>query len=140
MESVASRRFFRELASAIGATVKVITTNGRVYVGELIGYDPHSLSLCLGEAEDNEKNRFHRVFIAGNSVSEILRLEKPLNLKKLAEELERIFPRMVKYDEEARVITVMNRIRITEKGVEGEGPLADRARKIFEEFLSRKEG
>ena len=42
---------------------------------------------------------------------------------------------MVRYIPEARVITVMERIRVTEKGVEGAGPIAERVRTIYERFV-----
>jgi hypothetical protein len=41
--------------------------------------------------------------------------------------------------EEAGVITVMDRVRVTEQGVvEGSGPVAERAKKVYEEFVSSR--
>ena len=46
---------------------------------------------------------------------------------------------MVKYYEEARVIVVANRVKVTEEGVvEGTGPIAERVRKIYEEYVAEK--
>ena len=52
-----------------------------------------------------------------------------------------VFPRMVKLYEEAGVITVTDRIRVTASGVvEGTGPMAERVQKIYEEFVREVSG
>ncbi|MEM3018755.1 MAG: Lsm family RNA-binding protein, partial [Candidatus Bathyarchaeia archaeon] len=57
-------------------------------------------------------------------------------LRGLAERLERVFPKLVRLYEEQGVIVVMDRIRVTEKGViEGSGPAAERVQRIYEEFM-----
>jgi hypothetical protein len=54
----------------------------------------------------------------------------------LAERIERVFPKMVQYNEEAGVIIVMNRIRVTENGVvEGSGLAAEKVSEIYNEFV-----
>jgi hypothetical protein len=48
---------------------------------------------------------------------------------------------MVRVMDDAGVIVVMDRIRVTEKGiVEGAGPAAERVQKVFEEFIREKGG
>ena len=43
---------------------------------------------------------------------------------------------MVKLHEDLGVIVVMDKVRITKDGVvEGSGPAAERARKVYEEFV-----
>jgi len=137
--SDATRRFLMELSSLLGKSVEVRTVQGRVYEGKLIAYDHASLNLCLADAKDPEGKVLPRVFIAGASVAEIVRKEEVFDLKGLAEALEKVFPRMVTLHEEAGVITVMDRVRVTEQGVvEGSGPIAERAKKVFEEFVSSR--
>jgi hypothetical protein len=48
---------------------------------------------------------------------------------------------MVNLYEEAGVIVVMDRIRVTEKGIaEGSGPAAERVKKVFDEFMKEQMG
>jgi small nuclear ribonucleoprotein (snRNP)-like protein len=137
--SDATRRFLMELSSLLGRNVEVRTAQGRVYEGKLIAYDHASLNLCLADVKDPEGRVLPRVFVMGASVVEIVRKEEAFDLKGLAEALERVFPRMVTLHEEAGVITVMDRVRVTEQGVvEGSGPVAERAKKVYEEFVSSR--
>ena len=69
-------------------------------------------------------------------ISEVLGIEKPFDLKSLAERLERVFPRMVKIIDGAGVIVVMDKIRLSEKGImEGTGPAAERVQRVYNEFM-----
>lgn len=139
-QSAGSRQFLKELASLIGATVMVTTTTGKTITGKMKGYDPNSLSVCLADARDSEGNVYHRIFLSGRTVLEIVKTEEPFDLKGLAEQLEALFPPgEVKFIEEARVIMVLNKVRITDQGVEGTGPLADRIRKIYERFVEEQQ-
>ena len=137
--SDATRKFAMEFSSLLGKSVEVRTVQGKVYEGKLLAYDHSNLNLCLADAKDESGKIFSRVFISGGTVAEIIRKEEPFDLRGLAEALEKTFPRMVTLHEEAGVITIMDRVRITEQGVvEGSGPVAERAKKIFEEFVSSK--
>ena len=62
--------------------------------------------------------------------------EAPFDLVGLTSELEKVFrqPGHVKFYEESGLIVVLDRVRVTEKGVEGTGPVADRVRAIYERF------
>ncbi len=135
-----SARFLRELASLLDKTVSVKTVHGRTYFGKLIGYDPNTLSLCLSEAKDEQGSVYARVFIRGDVISEIIRHEEPFDLRGLAERLKKVFPPdMIELYEDAGVIVVMNKIRVTEEGViEGSGPVAERVRRIYEQFVAEK--
>lgn len=137
--SDAARKFIMELSSLMGKSVEVRTAHGRVYEGRLVAYDHSNLNLCLADAKDSEGRTLSRVFISGGVVTEIIRKEEPFDLRGLAEALEKVFPKMVTFHEEANVITIMDRVRITEQGVvEGTGPIAERAKKVFEEFISSR--
>jgi len=135
--SVAQRKFFGEIAALLDKTVTVTTTNGKEYTGTLAGIDPETLSLCLAEATDKKGITIHRVFLNGAVIAQILAVEKPFNLKALADRLEKVFPRLVRLYEDKGFIWVMDKVKITEKGVvEGTGPAAERVQKVYDLFLS----
>jgi len=135
--SVAQRRFFGELAALLDKTVMVTTNSGKEYTGTLIGIVPETLSLCLADAKDEKGGILHRVFLNGNAVAQIFAIEKPFNLSALAERLEKVFPTMVRRYEEKGFIWVMDKIKVTEKGVtEGTGPAAERVQKVYDQFTS----
>ncbi len=95
--------------------------------------------MCLTGAKDDSGNVVDKLFINGSTVSQVFTLEKGFDLRSLAERLERVFPRMVKLIEEAGVVVVMDKIRVTEKGIiEGRGPAAERVQKIYEEFVKEQ--
>lgn len=135
--SIAQRKFFTELAALVDKSVIVATTAGKTYSGTLVGINPDTLSLCLADAKDEKGKNLHRVFLNGNVVAQILSVEKPFGLKALAERLEKVFPTMVRLYEDKGFIWVMDRVKVTEKGVvEGSGPAAERVQKVYELFIS----
>ena len=139
--SVAQRKFFTEVAALVDKNVMVITTTGKTYSGSLIGINPDTLSLCLADAKDEEGRTLHRVFLNGSVVAQIISVEKPFDLKALADRLEKVFPTMVKLYEDKGFIWVMDKVKVTEKGVvEGSGPAAERVQKVYEQFVSEIKG
>jgi len=134
--SVAQRKFFGEIAALLDRTVMVITMDGKKYSGTLAGIDPETLSLCLSEAKDEKGTFLHRVFLNGSTIAQIFTAEKPFDLKALSERLDKVFPTMVKLYEDKGFIWVMDKIKVTEKGVvEGSGPAAERVQKVYDLFL-----
>jgi len=116
--------------------VAVSTTDGKNYTGILSGVDSHTLNICLTDAKDESGKLLHKLFLNGGKVAQIFSSEKPFNLQALADRLDRVFPRMVKVSEGAGVIVVMDRIRVSEKGIlEGAGPAAERVQKVYDEFI-----
>jgi small nuclear ribonucleoprotein (snRNP)-like protein len=139
--SVAQRKFFTEVSALADKNVIVVTASGKKFSGNLIGINPDTLSLCLSEAKDEEGKILHRVFVNGNTVSQILTVEKPFDLKALADRLEKVFPTMVRLYEDKGFIWVMDKVKITEKGVvEGSGPAAERVQKVYEQFMGEAKG
>jgi len=125
-----------EMTSLLQRMITVSTSDGRNYTGLLSGVDSHSFNVCLTNAKDDSGRVFHKLFLNGEKVTHIFSSEKPFNLQALADRLERVFPRMVKISEGAGVIVVMDRIRISEKGIiEGTGPAAERVQKVYDEFI-----
>jgi small nuclear ribonucleoprotein (snRNP)-like protein len=139
--SVAQRKFFTEVTALVDKNVIVSTTTGKTFSGTLIGINPDTLSLCLAEAKDQEGKSLHRVFLNGNIVAQILSVEKPFDIKALADRLEKVFPTMVRLYEDKGFIWVMDKVKATEKGVvEGTGPAAERVQKVYEQFISEIKG
>jgi small nuclear ribonucleoprotein (snRNP)-like protein len=134
--SVAQRKYFTEVAALADKTVAVVTTNGKTFNGTLVGVNPDNLSLVLADATEAGKP-LHRVVINGSTVAQISTAEKPFDLKSLATRLEKVFPTMVKLYEDQGFIWIMDKVKLTEKGVvEGSGPAAERVQKVYETFMA----
>jgi small nuclear ribonucleoprotein (snRNP)-like protein len=134
---VSQRRFFTEVGALIDKTVTVATTDGKTYTGNLVGINTDNLSLCLAEAKDDKGRLINRLFLNGSVVAQILAVEKPFDLRALAGRLEKVFPTLIKLYEDKGFIWVMDKIKVTEKGViEGSGPAAERVQKVYDQFLS----
>jgi len=139
----ASRKLVSELSGMIDKKVKVILSDGRHYEGVLIGFDHPSLNLLIQNAVDNNGVKYPKVVIKGDRVSEILISEIPLfdpeefkdfllHEMKIAEHLVRVIP-------EARIIEVQGRYRVSEKGVEGVGPMAETLYSLWKKYIAVKE-
>jgi small nuclear ribonucleoprotein (snRNP)-like protein len=134
--SVAQRKYFTEVAALADKTVAVVTTNGKTFNGTLIGINPDNMSLCLADAFEGGK-QLHRIVLNGAIVAQISTADKPFDLKALSGRLEKVFPTMVKLYEDQGFIWVMDKVKLTEKGVvEGQGPAAERVQKVFDAFMS----
>ncbi len=136
MSSLPDRRFMEELSTLLQKQITIVTSSAKNYNGILSGVDSHTLNVCLTEAKDETGKLFPKLFLSGSIVTQIYSSEKPFNLQALADRLERVFPRMIKLNEEAGIIVVMERIRVSEKGIiEGTGPAAERVQKVYDEFV-----
>ena len=133
--SVAKRKFFGEIGALLDKTVMVIAVDGKKYSGTLSGIDPETLSLSLSEAKDEKGTQIHRMFLNGSIIGQIFTIEKPFDLKALSTRLQKVFPTMVKLYEDKGFIWVMEKIKVTEKGVvEGSGPAAERVQRVYDLF------
>ncbi len=126
------RRFGDELNAFIGKPVSVATGEGKEYGGVLLGID-ESLNVVLDKVTGAGEN-ISKVAINGANVREIKLAGKPYDLKALGERMSRVFPGLVSVREDVGVIMVMDKIRVTEKGVEGSGLAVDKARAIYDEY------
>jgi len=136
MSSLPDRRFMEEISGMLQKIVTVSTVDGKAFTGILVGLDSHTLNVCLSDVKDESGHVVHRLLLNGGKVTQIFSSERPFNLQALADRLERVFPRMVRVNEGAGVIVVMDRIRVSEKGIlEGSGPAAERVQKVYEEFV-----
>ncbi len=135
--SVAQRRYFTDVAALADKNVAVTTTNGKTFNGTLVGINPDNLSLSLADVKDETGRLLNRLVLNGSTVMSISSAEKPFDLKALSQRLEKVFPTMVKLYEDKGFIWVMDKVKLTEKGVvEGAGPAADRVQKVYEQFMS----
>ena len=133
--SVAKRKFIGEIGALLDKAVMVTTVNDKKFSGTLSGIDPESLSLSLSDAKDEEGTQLHRVFLSGSVVAQIVTITKPFDLKGLSERLGKVFPTMVKLYEDKGFIWVMEKVKVTEKGiVEGSGPIAERVQRVYDLF------
>ena len=134
MSSNILRKFNEDISNLIGNFVSVVTSNGNKYKGKLVGIT-ENLNLILENIESNE-DKVYKIVLNGNFVSEIGLLSEPFNLKALGERLEKVFPGLVKVHEDIKAIIVMDKIKVTDKGVtEGIGLAAERVRAVYEEFI-----
>ncbi|RLE65851.1 MAG: small nuclear ribonucleoprotein (Sm) [Thermoprotei archaeon] len=136
--STATRRFNIEINSLLNKEVTVVTTTGEEYTGLLVGFDASGKDLCLAQAKGKKGEEYPRLIIYGHIIAKIFIQKPPLDLREFATILEKYFPKMVKYVEDARVVVVMDKIRVTEHGVEGVGPIAERIKRLFDQFLEEK--
>ncbi len=135
--SLAQRKYFTEIQALVDKTVIVTTTLSKTFTGMLVGINPDNMSLCLSDAKDETGKVANRVFLNGSTVAQILATEKPFDLKALAGRLEKVFPTMVKLYEDKGFIWVMDKVKLTERGVvEGSGPAAERVQKVYDQFMS----
>ena len=133
--SVAKRKFIGEIGSLLDKSVMVITVDGKKFSGTLSGLDPDNLNLSLSDAKDEKGATTHKIFLNGNILGQIFTIEKPFDLKALSERLEKVFPTMIKLYEDKGFIWVMEKIKVTDKGVmEGSGPIAERVNRVYNLF------
>ena len=129
-----------ELANLIGRQVTVITTGQDEYKGTLLAASPDNLTISLGDVQASSGKRFYRIVLHGGIVAKIVVEKVLVDLRRLAERIERVFPKMVRLNEEAGVIIVMEKIRVDESGViEGTGPAAERVGAIYREFVHEQQ-
>jgi small nuclear ribonucleoprotein (snRNP)-like protein len=132
MSALTIRKFYEEILQFVGKKVSIETSYEKNYSGILTAIDER-LDTVL---ENVEGHGVLRIIINGSFVKEIKLLEKPFDLKGLADRLSRVFPGLVKIREDVNAIIVMDKIKVTEHGIEeGTGLAADRVKSIYEEFM-----
>jgi len=135
----AQRKFLLDLAELLERPVVIITKDGKTFEGVLSGFDHPSLNISLLDVKVSDKT-YPKVIIKGDVIAEIIAKEKPLfDAREFARILERYFPNLVKVYEETGIVVIGEKIKVTEKGVEGVGPIADRVRKLFNDYIESKE-
>ena len=132
MSALIIRKFYEEILQFVGKKVSIETSYDKSYSGTLSAIDER-LDTVL---ENLEGQGILRIVINGSFVKEIKLLEKPFDLRGLADRLSRVFPGLVKIRDDVNAIIVMDKIKVTEHGIEeGTGLAADRVKSIYEEFM-----
>lgn len=116
----------------VGKKVSVETSDQKNYDGVMAAIDD-KLDVVL----DNVEGRgIIKLIINGSFVKEVKLLEKPFDLRGLADRLARVFPGLVKIRDDVQAIIVMDKIKVTQAGVEeGVGLAADRVKAVYDEFM-----
>ncbi len=132
MAAVVTRKFGEETLQFLGKKVSIETSDNKVYNGTLAGID-EKLDVVIDNVEGHG---ILKLILNGAFVKEIRLMEKPFDFKALAERLARVFPGLVKIREDVGAIIVMDKIKVTQAGVEeGSGLSADRVRQIYDDFM-----
>jgi small nuclear ribonucleoprotein (snRNP)-like protein len=132
MAAVVSRKFGEETLQFLGKKVSVETSDQKIYNGTLTGID-EKLDVVL---DNVDVQGTLKLILNGSFVKEIKLMEKPFDFKALSDRLARVFPGLVKIRDDVGAIIVMDKIKVTQAGVEeGVGLAADRVRAIYEEFM-----
>ena len=132
MSAVIARKFGEETFQFIGKKVSVETSDEVVYNGILSAID-EKLDIVLNNVEGQG---ILKIILNGSFVKKIKLLEKPFDFKALSDRISRVFPGLVKIREDVGAIIVMDKIKVTQAGIEeGSGLAADRVKAIYEDFI-----
>ena len=132
MAALISRKFAEESIQFLGKRVSIETSYDKSYSGILVGLN-EKFDLVLDNVESQQ---IQKLMLNGSFVKEIKLLERPFDLRALAERLSRVFPGLVKIREDVGAIIVMDKIKVTESGIEeGSGLAASRVKAVYDEFL-----
>ena len=132
MSALIIRKFGEETLQFLGKKVSIETSDNKVYSGTLAGID-EKLDVVLDNVEGHG---IMKLILNGSFVREVRLMEKPFDFKALADRFTRVFPGLVKIRDDIGAIIIMDRIKVTQSGVEeGTGPTADRVRQIYDDFM-----
>jgi small nuclear ribonucleoprotein (snRNP)-like protein len=132
MSALTNRKFNEEMLQFVGKKVSVETSDQKNYDGVMAAMDD-KLNVVIDNVEGKG---ILKLIINGSFVKEVKLLEKPFDLKGLAERLGRVFPGLVKIRDDVGAIIVMDKIKVTQTGVEeGVGLAANRVKAVYDEFM-----
>lgn len=132
MSALTNRKYNEEMLQFVGKKVSVETSDQKNYDGVMAAID-EKLNVVIDNVEGKG---ILKLIINGSFVKEVKLLEKPFDLKGLAERLGRVFPGLVKIREDVGAIIVMDKIKVTQAGVEeGVGLAANRVKAVYDEFM-----
>ncbi len=129
------RQYNTELGTLIDKIVKVYVDKDKFFVGQLKGISEDS-NLILINVKNEKSKSFPKLFIRSNFYKFVSLEEEPFPMQALADRIATIFTKgHVDYIEDQNIISILSgKIIVDENGVRGEGPSADRVRKIYEQF------
>ncbi|MGC9118232.1 MAG: Lsm family RNA-binding protein [Thermoproteus sp.] len=135
----ANKRFVAEINNLLGKEVVVGLHNGEEYRGVLHAVDSQ-LNIILINVITKSGNKYAKSLLMSRYIIYINSIEREIDLRAFAKYAEKFFPGMVKYVEESNIVLISDKVRVSEIGIEGSGPLAERVRQIYEEFVKRQRG
>ncbi|TFF90889.1 MAG: hypothetical protein EU548_00730 [Promethearchaeota archaeon] len=130
------RLYNTELQSFTDKIVKVYLEGDKFFVGLLKGVSEEA-DLILMNARNEKNKSFPKVLVRSTFYNYITLEEEPFPMKSLADRIAKIFPKAsVNYLDEQNIISILNgKIVVNEEGVRGEGPSAERVKKIYDQFI-----
>ncbi len=129
------RQYNSELGTFMDKTIKVYLNDDNFIVGQLKGISEDS-NLILINARNEKNKAFPKIMIKKNYYNYFTLEEEPFPMEALAERIATIFSKgHVNFIAEQNVISILNgKIVVSDDGVRGEGPSAERVKKIYEQF------
>ncbi|MHA1149308.1 MAG: Lsm family RNA-binding protein [Promethearchaeota archaeon] len=130
------RLYNTELTTLTDKIVKVYLEGDKFFVGLLKGVSEDS-NLILINAKNEKGKVFPKVLIKSNYYNYLTLEEDPFPMQALAERIAKIFPKAsVNYIEDQDIISILQgKIVVNEGGVRGQGPSAERVKKIYDQFI-----
>jgi len=132
-----SSPLMREMDKFLNKEVVVELRDGRRLSGVLRAIDPTTLNMVLGGVRMG-RDEYSLVILGGGDVRAVYLRAARFDLAELAKRIERLFPSpgMVVYRPSERAILVMNRVRVTQDGVEGDrGVIYEKVKQVFDEYM-----
>ena len=130
------RQYNTEIGSLIDKVVKVYLDDDKFFVGYLKGVSEDS-NIILDNAKNEKGKPFPKLLVRSSFYNYVTLEEEPFPMQALADRISKIFSKgHVNYISEQNVISILNgKIVIDENGVRGDGPSAERVKKIYEQFI-----
>lgn len=137
----ASKRLYSELNTLLDKQVFLKLRTGKSIKGLLYGFD-EKLNVMLKNAVDEDGTTYPMMLVYAETISSIASTESPLfnpeEFARIVVSKLNIREADVKAYPEAGVLVILNSIRVSDKGVEGSGPLAHKIYGLFTEYLESK--
>jgi len=129
------RQYNTELGTLVDKIVKVYIDKDKFFVGQLKGISEDS-NLILINAKNEKSKAFPKLFIRSNFYNFVSLEEEPFPMVALSDRIASIFSKgHVNYIEDQNIISILSgKIVVSPEGVKGDGPSAERVRKIYDQF------
>jgi small nuclear ribonucleoprotein (snRNP)-like protein len=129
------RQYNTEIGNLIDKVVKIYLDGDRFFVGLLKGVSEDS-NLILDNAKNEKGKSIPKLLVRSSFYNYVTLEEEPFPMQALADRISKIFSKgHVNYIPEQNMISILNgKIVINENGVRGDGPSAERVKKIYDQF------
>ncbi len=138
MESRDAIGYNKEMNTMLESKVKIQLKHKENFfvTGTLKGFS-RSDSIFLLNADDTLGNKFSKLVIHGSDWLTISLEGTPFPMEGLFARIKNVLPPgQVRYMPELQAISVLGKINVTDKGVTGEGPLFDRVKAIYDQYMA----